>query len=378
MFASVSGAFLAHVLLLLLVVVLPRPDSVGSSMREARGDEAAPREVTVMMSDLMERLERERLAKTEPPVPADRPFVSTDTNRPEAVAPENPRYESDRNTSAASRLRPNEVLPQQDAPTLVGDSSLPHLVLADRSFVDGALDEAPARPKAIPASMAAPTLPRPSDGAGFPTSPPASAAPGQGGGESDPMVRIEAPALPGERMSPATEKTGSGPESGADGPSPNPLASSTQEGPMESEASETSPATNAAADGLFVEGFSPEERQSVINGRLAKVGADAVDAEATPMGRYKKAVNDAISATWHRYRQDNADSVTWGMLKVEFTVDAAGQVQGLEITKNEANAVLAEFSLRAIRDAELPPMPAEVMDSVGTSGLVIQYDIIIY
>jgi len=70
--------------------------------------------------------------------------------------------------------------------------------------------------------------------------------------------------------------------------------------------------------------------------------------------------------------------ITWGILKLEFSVDRAGRVRDLQITKNEANAMLAEFSLRAIREAELPPMPAEVAESVGAKGLVIQYDIIIY
>ena len=125
-------------------------------------------------------------------------------------------------------------------------------------------------------------------------------------------------------------------------------------------------------------GFSPEERQNIINGSLAKEGADAVDAIDTPMGRYKKAVRDAISAKWHRYRQDNADFVTWGILKLEFSVDPAGRVRNLEITKNEANAMLAEFTLRAIREAKLPPMPEDVAKSLGSQGLVIQYDIIIY
>lgn len=57
-----------------------------------------------------------------------------------------------------------------------------------------------------------------------------------------------------------------------------------------------------ADEALFAKGFSPEERQNVINGSLAKEGADAVDAIGTPMGKYKKAVRDVISAKWHEYR----------------------------------------------------------------------------
>jgi outer membrane biosynthesis protein TonB len=196
------------------------------------------------------------------------------------------------------------------------------------------------------------------------------------------------------------DRLATGVGSGKDGSdAPDPLAPPTQEGAMSAaqpelreepampvEQSTETPASQPqekpmlqpADETLFAKGFSPEERQNVINGSLAKEGADAVDAIGTPMGKYKKAVRDVISAKWHEYRQKNADFVTWGILKLEFSVDAAGRVHDLQITKNEANAMLAEFSLRAIREAKLPPMPAEVAESVGAKGLVIQYDIIIY
>ena len=134
----------------------------------------------------------------------------------------------------------------------------------------------------------------------------------------------------------------------------------------------------APSEDLVEESFSPEELQSERNGTTAKIGQDAVDAEETALGLYQKAVRDVIAATWHRYRQDNAEVVTWGILKLKFMVDRDGQVNNLQITKNEANAILAEFSLKAIRDAKLPAMPADVAKSVGSQGLVIHYDIIIY
>jgi outer membrane biosynthesis protein TonB len=161
---------------------------------------------------------------------------------------------------------------------------------------------------------------------------------------------------------------------------PDPLAPPTQEGAMSAAPSQPleKPMPQPVDELLFSKGFSPEEQQSVINGSLMREGAEAVDAIGTPMGKYKKAVRDVISAKWHEYRQKNADFVTWGILKLEFSVDRSGRVHDLQITKNEANAMLAEFSLRAIREATLPPMSAEVAESVGAKGLVIQYDIIIY
>jgi hypothetical protein len=442
MFASVSGAFVAHLMLLVLVLVLPETTSVGSSATGKKSRER-PREVTVMMGDLMERLERERLEKKpdppepEPPRPESRAFVSTDLNRAEAEAPENARFESDRNTTAASRLRPDENLPQERGlPTLAGTSPLPHLTLANRDYTKGPMEEssgAAASGAAAPALPAPPAPPPPSTG-GMPAAPmpvapmPAArnaetlsaseegprpegaasdaamaAIPGNQGTGSEGATR-EKSYLPPDRDVPSplirevpdgADRLAVGDGSGREGKDPSdPLASPTQQGAMAAatdglresveetaappEREPPAPMTRPADDGLFAKGFSPEERQNVINGTFTRAGTDAVDAIGTPMGKYKKAVRDAISAKWHQYRQKNADFVTWGILKLEFSVDARGKVHDLQITKNEANAMLAEFSLRAIREAELPPMPAEVAESVGSKGLVIQYDIIIY
>lgn len=411
MFASLSGAFLAHLILLVFVVAIPRTQSAGSSLSPAR-----PREVTVMMGELMERLERERLQQAreeekqpEPPAPESRPFVSTDLNQAEAAAPENARYESDRNTSAASRLRPDASLPRrEDAPTLAGNNPLPHLNLENRDYVEGKLDTPPASPdpsaKAASPGAAAPTPPVPPAATQAAAQAQPQAQTPNGGAEAEGAFSAAPPketAPPKEAAreerdfdSPDGELASTAPDPLAPAignekadeseSEPDPLASATQEGAMavgspdSPPPSDASPGLKPADDGLFSKKFTPEERQNAINGGLAKDGDNAVDAAATPMGRYKKRVRDLISQKWHRYRQDNADFVTWGILKLEFTVDPSGRVRNLEITKNEANSILAEFSLRAIRDADLPPMPPEVAESVGSKGLVIQYDIIIY
>ena len=96
------------------------------------------------------------------------------------------------------------------------------------------------------------------------------------------------------------------------------------------------------------------------------------------MGRYKKAVKDAIALKWHYFRREQADLVTWGTLKLQFNVSSAGEVRNVEITKNEANKVLVNFTMKAITEAEIPPMPGEVSGELGDEDLVIRYEIIIY
>lgn len=367
LFASLSGALVVHLFFFLFVFVFLSTRSANSSSgsREDQPDaDKKKREVTVLMSDLMEQI-------TVDPAPPTitRTFVTTDLNLPEPVAPANAPYESDRNTSAASALSPDLSQRQDDGPTLKGNSRLPNLTLANRDFRDG---DTPAVTPASPASsnenkVAFEVSSRPSE-----------------------VIhnQIEGEPTPNERKSfsdPKTDPTASAEKDhlaseGDDVSATGASAESLKKEPLSGTAEESSEMSNveSADNDLDSENFQPEERQNVANGKSTKVGQDAVDAEETPLGRYKKEVRDVISAKWHRYRQDHADSVTWGILKLEFNVDQDGRVNNLQITKNEANAILVEFSLKAIREAKLPPMPVDVAESVGSRGLLIRYDIITY
>lgn len=416
-FASLSGALVAHLIFFLLVFGFLSTRSANSSTGTGADRPVAEeksREVTVLMSDLMEQIQ------VEPPPPAAPEFVTTDLNAPEVDAPPKARFESDRNTSAASALRPDETLPQEDSPTLAGTSPLPYLTLANRDYRAGDKPSAasadaaaiPKPPAASPSSNAASSTPVGRDGSddedldGAPIDPVEAVADrmrrpaGLSIARESPGSNEAALDRPEEEAESNTQKSFVVPEAGPGAPDLGPMtkeedrdasgggtfAETGESTDQEKEkmrpesAAETGekPAMKPADEGLFSDSFSPEERQNVINGKVSKIGQDAVDAEGTPLGRYKKAVRDAISAKWHRYKQDNADFVTWGILKIEFSVDKDGRVNNLQITKNEANAILAEFSLKAIREAKLPPMPADVAESFGAQGLVIQYDIIIY
>jgi len=434
-FASLSGAFVAHVLLLFLVFLLLSTRVARSSLDGEKPPEPEKeQEVTILMSELMEQV------TTEAPGPEARPFISSDLNRPESQAPQNARFESDRNTTAATEIQPDKMLPGERVPTLDGDSPIPSLTLQNREFVEGRLNEVPSEASSSPDKLSSGAPSREQNARPVSTNSVSRSATGfpssdqvrKGEGSENIEGAAELPKeRTGDKMSrppglnegvetPPSDEPGNAPESSVQrsfvlpsGPSDSTLpgamsvekdrkaaprgeengkgeaadpvqekvaaAPEAKPGEVSGELSANEPmALKSADDGLFSSGFSPEERQNVINGSLTRAGQNAVDAEETALGRYKKAVRDAISSTWHRYRQENGEFVTWGILKIEFTVEANGGVKNLQITKNEANAILAEFSLKAIREAELPPMPEDVAKSVGSQGLVIQYDIIIY
>ena len=59
-------------------------------------------------------------------------------------------------------------------------------------------------------------------------------------------------------------------------------------------------------------------------------------------------------------------------------VDRQGNPKGMRIVRNDTSAVTAEFTVKAILDAEIPPMPADVAALLGERGLEIDYRVLLY
>lgn len=80
----------------------------------------------------------------------------------------------------------------------------------------------------------------------------------------------------------------------------------------------------------------------------------------TPKLRYTRQVEGAIGKLWQQYSAFHRDVVP-GRLEISFYVTKKGKVEGLVIQDaRQSNVRLTEFTLRAVREAEIPPMPAEV------------------
>jgi hypothetical protein len=426
-FASLSGAVIAHILLLILVALLMATSSSPSAFSAGQPQKPEPREVTILVSDLMEKI------KVEPPEPEPEPelppeskrrnFFPTDTNQPEPDAPENATFYSDRNTSAATELLPDPNLPQQVGPTTARDAPIPYLRLQNREYVDGELN----RP---PATQPQPAASAPEIGNASAQSEGTRSGVEDGSGERNETIegadlppenpvaeeRTRPPVSPdqGEETESARQKSFSDPDSKlaglpefregeadrfaaampetteaiegevADLPEKEEQRSGVEGGegsqevgskPKDSEAGEK---VRPGDVGLFADGFSAFQRQNATNGTLSNIGQNAVDAEETAAGKYEAAVRAAVAKKWHQYRSQNGDFVTYGFLKLRCRVDRHGNVHDLEVVENKANAILTDFSLRAILDADVPAMPEELAREYGPKGLELNYDIIIY
>lgn len=344
-FTSLSGAVIVHLVLLIGIFVLlsfrpaDRPIEDG-----AEADTGKPKEVSILMSDLMKQIELEKAQEKK-----GRDFVNTEGLDDSEEVPENARFESDRNTKAASRLRPDEILPEEDGATLAGTKDSRTLTLRERNFQDGPEDREPERSGSLLAKAAAVQLPK-----------------------------SNAPSANLLEQAASMRHTYLNPKAGPNAVKIPPTKLEREREQKARELAEKRASEEALPEIPAPEAFSPTSRQNERNGNVETEGDEAVDAMATAMGRYKQEVRKAIEVRWHRYRDEQKDSVIWGMLKLKFRVTPDGDVEQMEITKNESNKTLYEISLRAIRDTELPPMPPEVAEEVGDKGIEIRYDILTY
>jgi outer membrane biosynthesis protein TonB len=125
--------------------------------------------------------------------------------------------------------------------------------------------------------------------------------------------------------------------------------------------------------------FRSQSEPTKLRGTISNQGSSSVDAADTALGRYMKQVTSAIEKEWHRKRRRYADFVTYGTIQLEFYLNKSGRVESLSIrNRNGANAVMQDFTLSAVLDAALPPMPADLPEIVDHDRLQITYDIIVY
>ena len=79
--------------------------------------------------------------------------------------------------------------------------------------------------------------------------------------------------------------------------------------------------------------------------------------------------------------RDRIKDVSAGSLKAEFYVNKNGKVEGLRVIDDKkSNKVLTEFTLQAIKDADIPRMPVDVLPLLPMNDperLKIEYNVLI-
>ncbi|CAN5157520.1 hypothetical protein BH23VER1_BH23VER1_23130 [soil metagenome] len=420
----VAAMALALVLSPLLAIELPRPPV------------PEPDEITIAMPEILipepeeeipDPLEDDDLLDP-PPAPVSAPkgrrdIFRTTQNAREDRAPDHARFESDRNTTAASEAEASSAAPEADMPSQDG-IDLPFLELAAREYTDGRLaddatkgeqgpeDPSPAAPPSSPV-VAAPQQPSPLPPSDDPKEPIDS------DGEADSPDLPDAPDTGSELIARATpppmiEPLADllfDPSDPIELPAPEPSTVPTDEPltirePMlddtlaevapsprridETTLTEVPTATLPPSEPRPLPGdpaiedtdiFQPHTPKTHYRGGIGQKGrsaVNAVNAADTPLGRYGKAVTQAIERTWHLYRLNHSDFVTYATIRLSFQINKNGRPENLKILHNDANAIMTDFTLNAILDANIPSIPPGVADLLDEGKFNITYDVIVY
>jgi len=312
-------------------------------------------------------------AAPKPPEILKAPFARTSPEQ-EAERPQAARFIGERNTQATSDRAPDASAPPMPSQQGIEDDR--DLETTQSRYRDGALDGGAA---------ASPSMPQPPAVPAAPVETPA-AAPEQtvskSEGEQLRMPAEEAaspPPAPRERLAEGPnpverEVTQAKPEE-----NPKPADDKRKEAAKAGE----KPAERTAKSGpkpIQVAGsgnpaFSGFQRKTKLSGSISRKGVSALDVEDSPLGRYQAAISRAVEREWQRNCVRYRDLITPGFLTVRFLVDASGKVRSVGFVEAAVGGEVQKgFTLSSIREAEIPPMPAELKKQLGDEPLELIFN----
>ncbi len=270
----------------------------------------------------------------EPPKTEPKPaYLSTTSAQEAPKAPEKPAFESDKNTLAASAIPAEGTIP---LPSQEGEES-PATSFENREFTPGR-EPRPSAPAAEP-SKAAPPVPLVQQAETSPQTPKEAVPKPEPTAPPDSEVALLQPVKPKAQPKPTPE-------------TPKP---------------ETRPATPSTP------GYQPQTRITRLKGNISNRGRSSADAVSTPLGRYKKQISDAIGSRWYYYVNEAISLLNVGTLEVRFIVKSDGKVQKCQVLRNSSNESFASTSVRAVMDAEIPPIPPEILPMLKEGAIEVDF-----
>lgn len=334
---AVLGSVVAHVLILLLLALAAQLPPAKAAVARAEplrvqvvDEEPAPDPPELVTS----------FAQPTPP-----PYIQTLDRQQSDRPPEDPAFQSDKDTRAASEL------------PATGDAPMPSQ--EGRKSPVFAFDTQVYTPGDRPAVAAKPvdtTPPRPQvdRDAPRPTPPPA------------PEPTPQPTAAPDEFAMLAPQ------------PTPKPWKKRDDTTPFDPFARENpAPPPQPLAPGStrpVVPGFQPQTARNQISGNITNRGPSAVAAQGTPLGKYQKAISDAVASRWYMYVQQHRDLPLGGVVKVHFVIQRSGRVGSAKVVSQTGGDSLASFSVGAVLDATIPPIPDDVQAIINNTVLELDYN----
>jgi outer membrane biosynthesis protein TonB len=124
--------------------------------------------------------------------------------------------------------------------------------------------------------------------------------------------------------------------------------------------------------------YQAQKEENRITGRLTNRGPSSVNAVGTPLGRYQKAVSDAIGSRWYYYMNSKMDLISIGTAHIEAEVDAQGHVQKLRVVSNNANESFANICLQSFQEAHIPPIPPDLIATLPEGRMPVDFSFTAY
>jgi hypothetical protein len=316
---------------------------------------------------------------TPPPAHMMRPVLDSDGLKSSSKAPANPVFQSDSNMVAGSRLPAS------------GDIPLPSMSGPSRKFMDFA-DQAASMGKGQTAAIANPH-----------SAQPASAMPEQSPFAVTRVQRAPAPApqsTPAPTAAPVAQSTPNPtkplPTPSRDTlavgkPTPTPPPPAQLPTPVEQLARLTippplhvnpgipappSPQTQPASQRSAQPPTQRETERTHIDGGITTPGAPGVDAVETPFGRYHRKLSNLIGSRWKLYLEEHPKDI--GDVTIHVKLNTGGKVVATRVVANHSLDDLADLSIRAIRESDLPPVPDDLAPMLRDGKLEIDFNFNVY
>ena len=124
--------------------------------------------------------------------------------------------------------------------------------------------------------------------------------------------------------------------------------------------------------------YQPQKEETKVTGSITNRGPSAVNAVATPLGRYRKQISDAIGARWYYYVNAKSDLASLGTAKIAAEVDAQGHLQNLRVAGNTANEAFANICLQSFQEAQIPPIPPDLIPTLPGGRMPVEISFTYY
>lgn len=366
---------LLHVLLGLLILLIPPQEKV---KRAKPARKARPMKVvrTAARKKADEQKKQAAAApKEEPRKPSEqKPFAKTSADTPQAP-PDQPDYEGQRSTRAASSPDARHLASAEHAPAMTGEQK-EEIVTFDQNRQEGDLTH---EGKSTPPTPPQPPAPQPQPAPPQPTA--EAPAEGQQNGTDAPDARGQDSR---DTDIDATQSlTLTDDLSGQLKLRQEEQAELTQE--LEQQAARLglpggtgraeAPAAQPRRPRVFYDpslaewaqkpGFRTNERRSRSSGRFVLGRGAALNVASTPRGAYEALVYRRVAHFWYIACDEHRGDIIPGKITISLRINKRGQIDSMAlITRRGASISQQSFTFKAIRKASLPPMPPEVQADV--------------